>query len=106
MTRKTAVELLSALAQETRLGVLRLLIKQGSRGLPPGSIASKLKLSRTTLSFHLRTLSTAGLLKARRDGRFIYYSPDLDSLGALIKYLAPDRPYAAGEDSADALSLH
>lgn len=87
MKAATAVSLLSALAQESRLGVFRLLVQTGPEGLAAGDIAERLDLSSTTLSFHLKELSNAGLLKSRKEGRFIYYAPDFKAMNALIGYL-------------------
>jgi DNA-binding transcriptional ArsR family regulator len=46
MEPKTAIEFLSALAQETRLTIFRLLVQKGSAGLPAGAIAEGLGLRR------------------------------------------------------------
>lgn len=87
MNTKTAVSVLAALAQESRLAVFRLLVRHGTDGLPAGEIGTRLKLPQATTSFHLKKLTNAGLLKARQDGRFIYYSPDFKAMNALITYL-------------------
>ena len=87
MKLQTAVARLSALAQETRLSIFRLLVQKGPEGLCAGDIQARLKLAPATLSFHLKELTHAGLLKARQDGRFIYYAPDFKAMNALIAYL-------------------
>ncbi|TJY58924.1 helix-turn-helix transcriptional regulator [Sinimarinibacterium sp. CAU 1509] len=87
MKSQTAVMRLAALAQETRLAVFRLLVQTGPDGLCAGDIQARLKLAPATLSFHLKELSTAGLLKARQQGRFIYYAPDFKAMNALLGYL-------------------
>lgn len=78
---------LSALAQETRLAIFRLLVEYAPDGLTPGAIALKLKLAPPTLSFHLKELAAAGLLADRREGRFIWYRPDIDAMNRLLGYL-------------------
>jgi ArsR family transcriptional regulator, arsenate/arsenite/antimonite-responsive transcriptional repressor len=83
----TAVTRLAALAQASRLSVFRLLVQRGPEGMPAGEIAEKLKMSSNLMSFHLKELSNAGLLKSRQDGRFIYYSPDFKAMNALLDYL-------------------
>lgn len=83
----TAVERLAALSQETRLAIFRLLVRYGSEGRCVGDIQSELALAPATLSFHLKELTRAGLLKARQEGRFIYYAPDFTAMNALLAYL-------------------
>lgn len=78
---------LSALAQETRLAVFRLLITVGPEGMTPGKIAGCLSLPAATLSFHLKELSHAGLIVSRQESRFIYYSADYKAMNKLIAFL-------------------
>jgi DNA-binding transcriptional ArsR family regulator len=81
------VDALSALAQETRLKVYRLLVEAGPAGLSAGRIGEELDLPAPTLSFHLAHLARAGLVASRQDGRFIIYSADFQKMNALIGYL-------------------
>ena len=83
----TAVRSLAALAQESRLLVFRLLVQKGSEGMYPSDISARLKLSPATLSFHLKELAHAGLIRARPEGRHIRYSADFKSMNALLDYL-------------------
>lgn len=83
----TAVSLLGALAQGSRLALFRLLVQKGPDGMPAGEIAERLGVAPNALSFHLKELSNAGLLKSRQEGRFIYYSPDFKVMNGLISYL-------------------
>lgn len=83
----TAVVRLAALAQESRLALFRLLVQRGPDGLPAGEIAARLKVPPATMSFHLKELSNAGLLKSRQEGRFIYYAPDFKAMRGLVDYL-------------------
>ena len=87
METKTAVSALAALAQETRLEVFRLLVEAGSAGVPVGGIAERLQLAPATLSFHLKTLTQAGLILPRQQGRFIYYSADYARMNGLVEFL-------------------
>ena len=61
METKQAVQALSALAQESRLAIFRLLVQAGPEGLAAGAIGEKLDLPPATLSFHLAGLTRAGL---------------------------------------------
>ncbi len=87
METKTAAVALSALAQETRLLVFRMLVQAGPEGLPAGTIAAELEVAPATLSFHLKELSHAGLVTARQAGRFIYYAADFEHMAALMSFL-------------------
>lgn len=85
-----AVAALSALAQPSRLGVFRLLVSRGTRGLTAGEIAERLDLPANTLSFHLAHLAQAGLVDAEREGRFIRYRLAPEGIRGLIEFLAED----------------
>ncbi|MFN3565667.1 MAG: ArsR/SmtB family transcription factor [Burkholderiaceae bacterium] len=87
MKTKEALVALAALAQETRLDVYRLLVREGESGLAAGEIAAALDVTPATLSFHLKELAHAGLIKARHEGRFIYYSADFAAMNALLDFL-------------------
>lgn len=87
METRIAVEQLSALAQETRLEVFRLLVRAGHGGLPAGEIGRAIDLPLPTLSFHLRHLREAGLLASRREGRSIVYSANYAAMHALVGFL-------------------
>ena len=84
---RDAVEVLGALAQETRLAIFRLLVQQGPEGLAVGEIAHRLKLPGATLSFHLKELAHAQLVASRQASRFIYYSANYRTMNGLIDYL-------------------
>jgi DNA-binding transcriptional ArsR family regulator len=87
METNTAVAALSALAQENRLEVFRLLVQAGAPGLPAGQIAEKLGIAAPTLSFHLAQLKHAGLVHQRRDGRSLIYATNYDGMNALMGFL-------------------
>jgi ArsR family transcriptional regulator, arsenate/arsenite/antimonite-responsive transcriptional repressor len=82
-----AVKALSALAQSTRLAIFRLLVERGPGGMAAGQVAEKLKVSPATLSFHFRTLSHAGLIESRQEGRFIYYAANFTVMNSMVAYL-------------------
>jgi DNA-binding transcriptional ArsR family regulator len=87
MNEKNAVGALAALAQESRLAVYRLLVQRGPEGYPAGEISERLAIPGPTLSFHLKELAVAGLVTARKDGRFIHYSPNFERMRTLVGYL-------------------
>lgn len=81
------VEALAALAQTTRLAIFRLLVSVGPEGMAAGQIAQKLKVSPATLSFHFKTLSHAGLVESRQEGRFVYYAANFTVMNGMVDYL-------------------
>jgi ArsR family transcriptional regulator len=85
-----AVLKLSALAQDGRLAVFRLLVKAGRDGMAAGEIARKLKTQPNTMSAQLLLLSNAGLIRARREGRSIIYTVDFDAMSSLLVFLTED----------------
>jgi ArsR family transcriptional regulator, arsenate/arsenite/antimonite-responsive transcriptional repressor len=87
METKHAVLALSALAQDTRLAVYRLLVQAGPQGMAAGSIGEALDLAPATLSFHLAGLTRAGLAQSRNEGRFVIYSADYQAMNALVTFL-------------------
>jgi ArsR family transcriptional regulator, arsenate/arsenite/antimonite-responsive transcriptional repressor len=87
---KAAIESLAALAQETRLAIFRLLVREGPEGLPAGAIAERLDIPAPTMSFHLTQLNRAGLVNSRRDGRSIIYAANYRGMNALLTYLTED----------------
>ena len=87
MKSKAAVAALSALAQENRLDVFRLLVQAGAAGRPAGQIAEKLGIAAPTLSFHSAQLRHAGLVHKRGDGRSLIYATNYDGMNALMEFL-------------------
>ncbi len=87
MEMKQTLACLTALAQETRLAVFRLLVEAGRDGLCAGDIGARLNVPAATLSFHLAQLANAGLLSARQQSRFIFYSADFEAMNGLVGFL-------------------
>lgn len=82
--------MMGSLAQDTRLAVFRLLVRQGPEGLPAGDIAAALDVPAPTMSFHLSQLVAAGLLTSTRKSRSIVYSVDFAGVRSLFEYLMED----------------
>jgi DNA-binding transcriptional ArsR family regulator len=83
----TAVVALAALAQESRLALFRLLVKRGPEGYTPGDIGARLDIPAPTLSFHLKALSAAALISARREGRHLFYSANFGTMNGIVGFL-------------------
>jgi arsenate reductase len=80
----------SALGNASRLAIFRLLARRAPQGVPAGEIAATLEIKPNVASVHLATLSRAGLIAGRREGKQILYALQLPTAGALIDYLALD----------------
>ena len=87
MEKKDILVALAALAQETRLDAYRLLVEHTPEGLTAGKIAERLGMAPASLSFHLKELTRAGLIAPRQDGRFVWYSADVDAMNGVVGYL-------------------
>lgn len=87
MDSNLVVRALGALAHESRLAIFRTLVVAGPDGIAAGEIAQQVGLAPSSLSFHLKDLSHAGLVSSRQDGRFVFYSADFEAMTGLIGFL-------------------
>ena len=90
MDERQALAAFGALSQETRLGIVRLLVRAGPDGMPAGAIAEAVDVSPSNMSFHLKDLEHAGLIAARRAARSIIYAANYSTLRTLLKFLMKD----------------
>jgi len=98
MKADSAIEALSALAQEHRLALFRLLVEAGEQGLAAGAIADRLGVPNSSLSFHLAQLRNAGLILQERQHRSLIYRANYPAMNALVGYLMEN--CCAGADCA------
>jgi ArsR family transcriptional regulator len=82
-----AVTALAALAHEHRLAIYRLLVEAGPEGLNAGTIAGRLKIPPSSLSFHVQHLHRAGLVTQQRQSRQLIYAADFSEMNGLVSYL-------------------
>jgi DNA-binding transcriptional ArsR family regulator len=87
MKAKHFVTVLAALAQESRLAIFRLLMQAGPAGMPAGRISAATRIAPSSLSFHLKELAHARLVRARQHGRYVIYSADFKTMNALVAFL-------------------
>lgn len=90
MDQTQALDAFAALSQETRLAMVRLLVRAGPDGLPAGAIAEGVGVSSSGASFHLAHLERAGLVGSRRESRSIIYSASFPALSGLVAFLMRD----------------
>lgn len=91
------VLILAALAQPTRLRIVAIVAEAGGKGIAAGEIARALQCPASTLSFHLKELSRAGVLEARPRGRFVIYVLKSGVLEELAQFIT-------GLDGAEAVA--
>lgn len=87
MESTDVVRALAALAQPVRLQVFRCLVVAGPEGLTPGALVEAIGVPATSLSFHLKELTHAGLVSQERQGRHLIYRAAFDRMNALLGYL-------------------
>ena len=80
-------DMLSAMGTEPRLRIMRLLLTACPQGLVVGEIGSELDITASTLSHHLEKLKNEELVKVRREGTFLWYSANAESLEELLGFL-------------------
>ncbi|WP_425046086.1 ArsR/SmtB family transcription factor [Primorskyibacter sp. S87] len=90
MDQETAIEAFAALAQNSRLTIVRKLVKVGPEGLTATEISNRVGIVPSTLSGHLGVLKRAGLLTATRHSREIHYAADVSAITALVTFILSD----------------
>ncbi len=90
MELPVAVRILDALAHETRLAVFRLLVRAGDDGLAAGELAAHLGIPAPTLSFHLKELKYAGIVRVRRRSRSLIYTAHFETMHGLLGFLTDE----------------
>jgi DNA-binding transcriptional ArsR family regulator len=101
MDQATVVKSLAALAQPVRLEVFRALVVAGPRGMTPSTMAEGLGIAPSSLSFHLKELTNAGLVVAERASRNLIYRAAFDHMNGVLQYLTENccRGEACGADA-------
>ena len=87
MQESDVVRALAALAQPVRLQVFRALVVAGQSGMTPSTMAEGLGIPASSLSFHLKELTTAGLVTQERASRNLIYRAAFEQMNALLGYL-------------------
>ncbi|MDF2382221.1 helix-turn-helix transcriptional regulator [Nostoc ellipsosporum NOK] len=90
MEMDSALAALAALAHPTRLDAFRLLVRHEPAGLSTGDLVEASGLTQSTFSTHLAVLAKAGLVTAEKRGRQQIQRASIDTLRALMTFLAKD----------------
>ena len=101
METSNAVAALSALAQDSRLEIFRLLVQAGPEGMAAGQVAEKLGLAPNTLTFHFDRLRFAGLVTVRRNGRSMIYAARFEAMNDLVSFLTENCCQGAQDSARD-----
>lgn len=83
-----AMQVMSALAQATRLEVFRLLVDMLPNGMASGDLAIATATSANTMSAHLAILTRAGLVTSSKVGRTVVYRAETSTVEDLSQFLA------------------
>ncbi|WEM45505.1 metalloregulator ArsR/SmtB family transcription factor (plasmid) [Photobacterium sp. DA100] len=78
---------LKELGHPTRLSIYKAVVRAGFQGIPVGSLQERLAIPGSTLSHHIASLVSAGLLTQRREGRTLYCVAEYEQLDAVIGFL-------------------
>jgi len=100
---KEVIRALAALAQSNRLQVFRTLVAAGRGGMTPGVMGESLQVAPATLSFHLKELLNAGLIRQQRTGRHLIYRVEYDRMNGVLAYLTDN--CCQGADCLDNIAL-
>jgi len=80
-------DMFSAMGTEPRLRIMRLLLSAHPGGLVAGDIKGELAIPNSTLSHHLEKLRSEDLVRVRREGTFLWYTANTDTLRELLGFL-------------------
>ncbi len=90
MNEKQTLAMLGALSQETRLRVVRYLVRCGEDGASAGEVGKQVEATSSRASFHLSALENAGVITSERQSRHIIYRASYENLGGLMSFLLND----------------
>jgi len=105
MDQSTAIEAFAALAQDSRMSIYRMLVREEPRGIPVGEISRQLGIVPSTLSGHLAVLRRAGLLKSVRHQREIHYTANIAVMNDLVSFMLEDCCNGQVENCSQILTL-
>jgi ArsR family transcriptional regulator len=80
-------DMLSAMGTEPRLRIVRLLLSAYPEGMVVGEVGEELGIPSSTLSHHLEKLKNEDLVRVRREGTYLWYSANTQTLQELLGFL-------------------
>ena len=86
----SAAQAFAALGNETRLMILRLLVRAGAQGVNVGELQRRTQIPASTLAHHLATLGQAGVIRQEKRGREVMNFAEYGRLRRISGYLLED----------------
>jgi len=80
-------DMFSAMGNDARLRIMRLLLSAHPEGMIVGDIQTDLGIPKSTLSHHLDKLKNEKLVQVRRNGTFLWYTANTDVLQEILTFL-------------------
>jgi ArsR family transcriptional regulator len=90
MKTEDAAARLEALGNPTRLRIYRALVRAGDAGMPVGKLQAKLDLAASTLSHHLKSLITVGLVSQERQATTLICRTNYELMRGLVDFLVAE----------------
>ena len=90
MDEHQVLDMLHALSQQTRLRIMRYLVRRGPNGATAGEIGKHVNAAASRASFHLSALEHAGAVTSQRQSRNMVYRANIAALGNLMSFLLND----------------
>ncbi|RJG51323.1 ArsR/SmtB family transcription factor [Motilimonas pumila] len=87
MQIESVAKALKELGHPTRLLIFKRLVKSGHQGIAVGQVQQELDIPGSTLSHHISSLASAGLIKQRREGRTLFCVAQFAELNQVIAFL-------------------
>ncbi|MDN3697324.1 metalloregulator ArsR/SmtB family transcription factor [Vibrio cortegadensis] len=87
MSIEIIAKALKELGHPTRLSIYKSMVRAGHQGIAVGSLQESLDIPGSTLSHHISSLASAGLISQRREGRTLYCVAEFEQLQSVIAFL-------------------
>ncbi|QUM85316.1 helix-turn-helix transcriptional regulator [Moritella sp. 28] len=78
------------LGHPVRLAIYKIVMRAGAQGAPVGKVCDNIKIPNSTLSHHISSLVSAGLISQRREGRVLFCVANYDIREQVIDFLQKD----------------